>query len=403
MPQWGFSEVKLPFFSLALIAIHLAQVPIITGERFRQAAREENGFRVEPESSKGGQPSWKKNAAREAWRMFNRCEMGWRVPISKYVFDTGMDFPMEIPYIAPKDIIGYMLEKHPALLVGGLENSGERASHIKSFWSAFRLTEPGHMVFREHADNLDYVLPFCLHGDEGRGKRRSKTTVFSLETPFGVMTAVNLKKRKHEDCQRNPPENIRNKYQCLDRGRAGMTDRIHTVLDGQATNTKGHSFLQHFPLFVLPGPVTEAFPTLVPALLAEISEQLRVLFFDGITSLRAAGRTFNVACIGHKGDLKWFTSIGCLARSYERQGFVQHIPCCHLCMAGSRGIEWEDFSEDPVWANTILTVTPFNPQNPSPFGRIPGCALSIENVHCYIFIWLKMFRPGKRYGFCPFN
>ena len=99
-----------------------------------------------------------------------------------------------------------------------------------------------------------------------------------------------------------------------------MTDRTHTVLDGHATNTKGHSFLQHFPLFVLPGPVTEAFPTLVPALLEEISEQLRVLFFDGITSPRAAGRTFNVACIGHKGDLKWFTIVGCLAHSYERRG-----------------------------------------------------------------------------------
>ena len=293
---------------------------------------------------------------------------------------------MDIPYIAPKDIIGYMLEKHPELLVGGLQNSGERASHIKAFWSAFHLTEPNHMVFQEHPDSLEYVLPLCLHGDEGRGKRRSKTTVVSLETPFGVMTAVNLKKRKHEDCQCNPPENIRRKYHCPDRGRAGMTDRTHTVLDGQATNTKGHSFLQHFPLFVLPGPVTEAFPTLVPALLEEISEQLRVLFFDGITSPRAAGRTFNVACIGHKGDLKWFTIVGCLARSYERQGFVQHIPCCHLCMGGSRGIEWEDFSEDPIWARTILTVTPFVPQNPSPFRRIPGCPLSIENITCYFYL-----------------
>ena len=89
-------------FFRALVAIHLAQVPTITAERYRQAAREENGFRVEPESSKGGQPSWKKNASREAWRMFNRCQMGWRVPISKYVFDTGMDFTMDIPLHCPK-------------------------------------------------------------------------------------------------------------------------------------------------------------------------------------------------------------------------------------------------------------------------------------------------------------
>lgn len=310
-----------------------------------------------------------------------------------------MDFTIDIPYIAPKNIIGYILEKHPELLVGGLQNSGERASHIKAFWSAFRLAEPNHMVFREHPDSLDYVLPLCLHGDEGRGKRRSKTTVVSLETPFGVMTAVNLKKRKHEDCQCNPPENIRRKYHCPDVGRAGMTGRTHIVLDGQATNTKGHSFLQHFPLFVLPGPVTEAFPTLVPALLEEISEQLRVLFFDGITSPRAAGRTFDVACIGHKGDLKWFTTVGCLARSYERQGFVQHIPCCHLCMGGSRGIEWEDFSEDPVWARTILTVTPFNPQNPSPFRRIPGCPLTIENISCFFYLAEHVSMLGKRISF----
>ena len=64
----------------------------------------------------------------------------------------------------------------------------------------------------------------------------------------------------------------------------------------------------------------------------------------------------------------------------------QHIPCCHLCMGGSRGIEWEDFSEDPIWARTILTVTPFDPQNPSPFRRIPGCHLSIENITCYFYL-----------------
>ena len=86
---------------------------------------------------------------------------------------------MPIPYLSPQTILEYMLREHPEILVGGLESAYDRARHLEAFWEAFRQHDPDHEVFREHGGNLQTVLPFLTHGDDGRGKRRAKTTVLN--------------------------------------------------------------------------------------------------------------------------------------------------------------------------------------------------------------------------------
>ena len=121
------------------------------------------------------------------------------------------------------------------------------------------------------------------------------------------------------------------------------------------------------PMAVLQGPITSAFPGLIPALIDEISTCFRRLFYEGV---QVKGRTWNAACIGHKGDLKWYTIQFGLTRSYEHQGRTRHLACCHLCMGGVQGVEWEDCAEQPQWGPTIYQERPWNA--PAHYLTTPG-------------------------------
>ena len=80
-------------------------------------------------------------------------------------------------YIAPMDRLTFLLEEHPDLLVGGLQNHQDRAENLRAFWQAYKLQHADHRVYQEHQDSLQTVVPIAWHGDEGRGKRRGKFRV----------------------------------------------------------------------------------------------------------------------------------------------------------------------------------------------------------------------------------
>ena len=53
-------------------------------------------------------------------------------------------------YIAPSDLLPWLMANDPGVLVGGLQTPSERALHLKAFWEAFRLANPDHAVYEEH-------------------------------------------------------------------------------------------------------------------------------------------------------------------------------------------------------------------------------------------------------------
>lgn len=70
---------------------------------------------VETKSNDSG---WKKHAQRNAWRTFRRYGIGWKVPLSVFHFTGSEGEVLEIPYIAPKDILQFLLKQHPDILFG---------------------------------------------------------------------------------------------------------------------------------------------------------------------------------------------------------------------------------------------------------------------------------------------
>lgn len=84
-------------------------------------------------------------------------------------------------------------------------------------------------------------------------------------------------------------------------------------------NTKGHSFIQHFPLFLLPQVLDRTYVALAKELIGFLAAELKVAFDSGIT---VRGVTYRLVLIGSKGDLKWISKIPSLTRGYETATFA---------------------------------------------------------------------------------
>lgn len=321
--------------------------------------------------SKGS--SWKHNVSRQAWKLFKRRQVMWNVPMKTFNYvDASSGDQLAISYISPCDLMEYLITHHPGVLVGGFQSSPERARHLDAFWAAFRLQNNYHVVYEEHNDHLPTVIPLAFHGDEGRGKRRGNTAVVSCGAVIGTQSVVNSRKRSFGDCDCNPPASLKQKF-------GGVTQRLSTqrknLLRVQSTTMKGHSMLHRWPLFIIPSDIHHAHPNAMIQLLEIIAKDFKQLFYDGVT---VSGRTFNFAVIAAKGDLKWFAKIA-LQRSWENQGRIRDIACCHECLGGQVGTPWDDMVSDrPNWSNTRFLARPWT--DPPCVLAIPFCRLAPERM-----------------------
>ena len=278
--------------------------------------------------------------------------------MSEFVFDTGEGESLVIPYISPKAYLEFLMNNCLDLVVGGARSPFECSTQLQAFWAAYRQQHSGHQVYRDCPDtgSLGYAVPLALHGDEGRGKRRTGTMAIFLETPLGLPTLS--KKRKHCTC--SPPVKL------LDRFQTGVvplgTETLKSVARQMMTNTKHHSFLQRWPLIVIPGVVYKAYPKIVDEFHRLLAKEMRILYYEGFQG--PCGRVYTGVFVGLKADLKWHTKIGTLTRSYENQGKRQNIPCCHQCLSGTAELPWEDLREVPCWENTIFSTRPWSSDPP---------------------------------------
>ena len=328
-----------------------AQVPTTTAQAVRLGKDESD-------------PTWKKNCSRQTWALIRKKGLAWDVKPSVFDYVTADGDHMPITYIKPSDYIRFLMTHHPSVMVGGLQSETDRALHLESFWEGFRLANSDHMIYSEHNDSLSQCLPVLWHGDEGRGKRRGNTVVVSLELPMSVATVLNTRKRcRNEMSCCDPPAASKRKYANVQRK---LSSRHKDALRMQVTTMKGHSLYHRFPLFIIPSGIHHAHPDALIQLLGIMASDLRQLFFEG---LDAAGKHYTVALVGAKGDLKWHKKIA-LERSWDNQGIVRNIACCHQCGAGADGIAFEDMSENPVWAATRWASRPWTTapvMNPVPF------------------------------------
>ena len=309
----------------------------------------------------------KSNASRFAWRAFNRCGYGWKVPLRTMHFATGQgDEILDIDYASPLDTMHYLLNNCPSVVVGGILDRPERSRHLQAFWELYRSVHPNHPVYSEHGGHLHAVIPVCYHGDEGRGKRRGNTLCISFESCIGIYTSWNMN-QGHKYCSNcHVSQGVESKFPA--RSSSEPTARLESFVALQATNMKGHSMLQHWPIYILPGTMYKTYRPLLQECMKIVSQDFRQGFFEGV-EVSGQGTVF-FACIGGKGDLKWFARAADMTRSFEHLGRVQNLLMCHECEAGSDQLSWEDVgTDDPCWQDTCHQTRPW--ASAPPLASIP--------------------------------
>ena len=301
-----------------------------------------------------------------------RLKLKWDIPISEVIFHTDLGLELTIPYIKPRDALTYLLKNHPEVLMGGFSSMQEGESLLQGFWQVFRNDHGTHEVFKEYEDSLEHCLPLYLYGDEGRGRRRGNTAVFTMETPFGINSASTAQSGKRKcDCSCTPAESSLKKFCGNDHGVVPLNNATYAL-----HNYRQHSFLTRFVLFVLPCATYKAFPTLIPFLLDLIAKDMRSLFFEGI---EVGHRTFTPVFVGLKADVKFHGYVANFSRWYSNHGRTQDLCCCHECLAGDPRWPQEDISERPSWEPTIFLQRPW--REPPVLSQIPFDSGRPEALH----------------------
>ncbi|CAK9014585.1 Uncharacterized protein SCF082_LOCUS12382 [Durusdinium trenchii] len=107
------------------------------------------------------------------------------------------ELDMDYPFIGLESWCEYILEHCSHHLLGGFEIGKDAAQYtamFHRFWERYKQLDPSHIAFSTFSD-FGRVIPYCVHGDEGRGKAKSAILITSYQaliSPHGE-GATNLK------------------------------------------------------------------------------------------------------------------------------------------------------------------------------------------------------------------
>ena len=115
------------------------------------------------------------NASRHYKRTVWRYAFAMGIPISTYAHEED-GRSVAIEWLRPSDILRFLLNKYPSLLLGGCKPGVKAEAMLASFWKQYRLIDPNHALFDGNPPDLHRTIPLNLHGD---GARTQKTPPWS--------------------------------------------------------------------------------------------------------------------------------------------------------------------------------------------------------------------------------
>ena len=341
----------------------------IVAEQARALAEE-----LGPEAAKlamGGSAQSVKNSARQYKGLVRRFNLSLPIRVSSHIFEEN-GAQVELPLLLPSSWLSYMMTAFAWVFLGGLEPGVTAAALLTLFWKEYKRFQPTHAVYEYDDERLSRTIPVALHGDAGRGQKKSPLEILSLEAVLGLNTAT----PHMSACRCCTPSMY---------GGGDVSDPASIHL-----NHKNNSYLSRFLLFAYASKDYEATPNLLKSMIAEVSCDLGRLAREGFQTPH--GRYY-IGAIGMKGDLEYLQKTGSLQRCYTRVGTVNFIQCCHLCEAGSRDLPHEDVSEQAGWVQETLKTLPWDA--PPPFSLIPfedwagrnharaAAFLRLDPFHCF--------------------
>ena len=104
----------------------------------------------------------------------------------------------DYPFIGLMDWGRFLLENHSEHMLGGFHISEESkyTDMFSRFWRNYYELDPDHMVYSQfNSSQMGWVVPYAIHGDEGRGKAKIPILITSYQMVIGVggEDATNMK------------------------------------------------------------------------------------------------------------------------------------------------------------------------------------------------------------------
>ena len=288
-----------------------------------------------------------KNAERDLLNLLR--VQGMTIPIRPAMMKCGIN-KVEFPYIQLKTWWEYLLSKHPCYVMGGFGFGSMSQLCLSTYWSNIEKIMPDHAIFSIHDEKaLSQSIPFYLHMDEGVGQRKRGVMIYAFQPVLGQETADRYF------------ENFR-----VARVRS-VDDAKRSMSESQFHASKGNTYQSRFLYTVLPKKsYSKKNEDVYHDLLKALSDECCELMKQGI---KIRGTTYYPICMGLKGDGPALGKAGYFTRYFATMG--KDKGCCHECLAGHPGFEFENCSPSAPWISTIGLVPPWNPDRMSPLSRIP--------------------------------
>ncbi|CAK9047294.1 Uncharacterized protein SCF082_LOCUS26512 [Durusdinium trenchii] len=336
------------------------RAPASRCKRFAQSALKECGDVLGSDALRRlGNVKCIKNAERDLHVLIRKYKL--TLPLKPRFLVVG---GVEYPYLSLHSWMNYLLDHQSKFLLGGFHWTDVNSQVLlNTFWENLHKCWPDHKVFEMHAGNLDRVIPFFLHMDEGTGLRKTAVLVISAQCVWGVETA--------------------DRFNASYAAAGSHSDQIVSEMmsDAQMHNHKGDTHKTRFLWTIQPkkaysGKNKEVYEKLLEQLSSECCDLM-------VNGVQHHDQTWYFACCGMKGDAPALAKCGHFNRAFNTMGREKGI--CFECLAGTSGIPWEDTGRFPNYAQTIALTPPWT--NPSPLLDIPG----------------RMYHPESFYRKDPFH
>ena len=251
-------------------------------------------------------------------------EFGLQADVPVTFADIGLKHPH--PTLKLRDIISTLdkNDKIQHLLVGN------GPAQLEAFWRMYKQINGGHEVYTAHPQHLHQCLPMMLRLDEGTSHKKRAIMILSVQVVCG---------------------------------KGSKRSSGHNFL--------GSTYLSRYLFSVLISRMYAKKPAVLHSLFDAWRSDLDDCFRNGVKIHGAAGinRIFPIM-IACKGDWPALMKAGRLKRHHLTNAVSNPDGggICHLCRAGMRNYEWNEFEADAAWLHADNPL-PWN--TPSPLSCIP--------------------------------
>ena len=294
-------------------------------------------------SKQGGVGKWARihvgNSERDVHKVVKKQVLRLPIPVENVTVES-----TNLCWINPKACLKYILDRGLWCHLCGLAPEQEDwcGPTWLQFWKNYRKVAPSCEVFSIPDIDLSRTAAIYIHGDEGRGLKRSAYMVTNFHSALG---------------HGSEPQNRTYKNQ-------NGHGPIRLMLNHLAC-----TYLTRFITILMPKSMYDSGETsdLYLQMLDRLGQSMDELLMAGMEG--SDGHKYRFCVIGVKGDLPYLAKISGSERVFNRagRGGKNGASCgiCHLCLAGTPNVEAEQAGETrPKWLRTEGTVIPWNETPP---------------------------------------